>query len=188
MRANRIAENGVLLALVGYVVILVFGLFGCNLYFDGILSSAQLDAGLYLAAVKESGIAYLRICTILSLFVFLEIMFERLMQSTGKTIYTMYTQGVGAIFNIVFDPIFILDELPFGLRGLGLGAAGAAWATVLGQAVACVLAILLNHRFNTEIRLKVREFRPDPAIIKNIYAIGVPSIIMVAVGSSCTMR
>ena len=62
MRANRIAENGVLLALVGYVVILVFGLFGCNLYFDGILSSAQLDAGLDLAAVKESGIAYLRIC------------------------------------------------------------------------------------------------------------------------------
>ena len=110
-------------------------------------------------------------------------MFERLMQSTGKTIYTMYTQGVGAIFNIVFDPIFILEELPFGLRGLGLGAAGAAWATVLGQAVACVLAILLNHRFNTEIRLKVREFRPDFAIIKNIYAIGVPSIIMVAVGS-----
>ena len=110
-------------------------------------------------------------------------MFERLMQSTGKTIYTMYTQGVGAIFNIVFDPIFILEELPFGLRGLGLGAAGAAWATVLGQAVACVLAILLNQKFNTEICLKVREFRPDPTIIKNIYAIGVPSIIMVAVGS-----
>lgn len=183
VRANRIAENGVLLALVGYVVILVFGLFGCNLYFDGILSSAELDAGLDLAAVKESGIAYLRICTILSLFVFIEIMFERLMQSTGKTIYTMYTQGVGAIFNIVFDPIFILDELPFGLRGLGLGAAGAAWATVLGQAVACGLAILLNRKFNTEIRLQVRKFRPDLSIIKSIYAIGVPSIIMVAVGS-----
>lgn len=182
-RANKIAENGVMLAFVGYAVILLFGLFGCNLYFDGILSAAELDAELDLVAVKESGVAYLRICTLLSLFVFLEIMFERLMQSTGKTIYTMYTHGAGAIINIIFDPIFILDELPFGLRGLGMGAAGAAWATVLGQAVACALSVFLNHRFNTELRLRVRGFRPDGAVIKNIYAIGVPSIIMVAVGS-----
>lgn len=182
-RANRIAHNGVLLAGAGYLVMLLFGLFGCEVYFDGMLQSANLDAGLDIAAVKESGVEYLRICTLLSVFVFFEIMFERLMQSTGRTIYSMYTQLAGALINIALDPFFILEELPFGLRGLGLGAAGAAWATVLGQAVACILGIVLNHKFNPEIRLRLGGFRPDAKIIASIYAIGVPSIIMVAVGS-----
>lgn len=182
-RANRIAHNGVLLAGVGYLIMLLFGLFGCELYFDGMLRAASFDAGLDLAAVKASGIEYLRICTLLSVFVFFEIMFERLMQSTGRTIYSMFTQGAGALVNIALDPFFILGELPFGLHGLGLGAAGAAWATVLGQAVGCILGILLNHKFNPEIRLHLRGFRPDAKLIGSIYAIGVPSIIMVAVGS-----
>ena len=136
-RANHIAHNGVFLAGVGYLVILLFGLFGCELYFDGMMTTAALDAGLDLAAVKANGVTYLRICTLLSLFVFFEIMFERLMQSTGRTVYSMLTQGTGAVVNIVLDPFFILEELPFGLHGLGLGAAGAAWATVIGQAVGC---------------------------------------------------
>ena len=86
--------------------------------------------------------------------------------------------------NIVLDPLFILDELPFfGIRGFGLGATGAALATVIGQAVGCVLAVLLNTRYNADIRLRLRSFKPDWKIIGGIYAIGVPSIIMVSIGS-----
>lgn len=182
--ANKVAHNGVLLAFAGYFVILLFGLFGTEIYFDGILSTADLESGLDITSIKESGIAYLRICMVYSVFVFVQIMFERLMQSTGRTIYTMYTQGVGAIINIVLDPLFILEELPwFGIRGLGLGAAGAACATVIGQAAACILAVLFNAKYNTDIRLHARGFKPDLRIIGGIYAIGVPSIIMVAIGS-----
>ena len=183
-RVNKIAHNGVLLAFLGYFAILLFGLFGTEAYFNGILSTAELESGLNIASVKESGIAYLEICSIGSVFIFVQIMFERLMQSTGRTIYTMYAQGIGALMNIMLDPLFILDELPFfGIRGFGLGATGAALATVIGQAAGCVLAILLNTKYNADIRLTLRNLKPDWKIIGGIYAIGVPSIIMVSIGS-----
>jgi len=119
---------------------------------------------------------------VLSFGIFGEIMFERLMQSTGKTIYTMFTQGIGAIVNIILDPIFI-----FGLLGFPrMGTAGAALATVLGQIVAFILGIILNHRYNTEIRIKPAHFKPDLPIIGRIYAVGIPSIIMVGIGSVTT--
>ncbi len=182
--ANKIAQNGVFLAFVGYVLVLILGLTLTGAFFDGMLNSAELESGLDISLIRSQGVSYLQICMIGSIFVFMQIMFERLMQSTGRTIYTMYTQGSGAIINMILDPLFILDEVPLiGIKGLGLGATGAAIATIIGQAIACVMAIILNEKYNSDIKLKIRGFLPDKEIIKRIYAIGVPSIIMVGIGS-----
>ena len=168
-RANRVAENGVFLAAVGYAVFLLFGLFGVRAFF-----SAQTEVQAFI----DYGMDYLTIICCFSFGVFGQIMFERLMQSTGRTIYTMFTQGTGAIINMILDPIFIL--------GLKMGAKGAAIATVIGQIIAFGMAVTLNHRKNDDIRLNLRAFRPDFKMIGRIYAIGVPSIIMMAIGSLMT--
>ena len=109
--------------------------------------------------------------------------FERLMQATGKTIYTMYTQGLGAIINIILDPIMI-----FGLLGFPkMGIAGAAWATVIGQICAGFFAYYLNHRLNKEITVTLKGvLKPDKGLIKSIYMIAIPSIIMQSIGSVMT--
>ena len=167
--ANQIAENGVFLAVVGYALFLLFGLFGVRTFFK-----AQTDV----ATIIDYGVDYLSVICCFSFGVFGQIMFERLMQSTGRTIYTMFTQGSGAIINIILDPIFILK--------LGQGARGAAIATVIGQIFAFGLAVTLNHLKNADIHLDMRRFRPNPAMIKRIYAIGVPSILMIAIGSLMT--
>ena len=151
-KANKTAANGILLAGVGYMIFLLFGLFFAEKFIAFQTSTPSIIA---------EGRIYLQICTVLSFGIFGEIMFERLMQSTGKTIYTMFTQGIGAIVNIILDPIFI-----FGLLGFPrMGTAGAALATVLGQIVAFILGIILNHRYNTEIRIKPAHFKPDLPII-----------------------
>ena len=168
-RVSKVAENGVFLALVGYALFLVFGLFGSRVF---MASQTQVSE------IIEMGTEYLTVCCGLSFGIFGEIMFERLMQSTGRTFYTMITQGVGAIFNIIFDPIFIFT--------LDMGVTGAALATVLGQIVAFILAIVLNHKHNPDVRLSAKGFKPDLRMIGEIYAIGVPSIIMVCIGSVMT--
>jgi len=167
--ASRIAENGVFLALVGYALFLLFGLFGVRAFFR-----AQTDV----ESIIGYGVDYLSVIACFSFGVFGQIMFERLMQSTGRTIYTMFTQGLGAIINIILDPIFILV--------LRQGARGAAIATVIGQIVAFCLAATLNHLKNDDIRLNLKAFRPNPKLIGRIYAIGVPSILMIAIGSVMT--
>ena len=167
--ANRVAENGVFLALVGYAVFLLFGLFGVRAFF-----SAQTDV----QKIVNYGVDYLTVICCFSFGVFGQIMFERLMQSTGRTLYTMFTQGSGAIINIILDPIFI--------KALGMGAKGAAIATVIGQIFAFGLAVTLNRLKNDDIRLNPRTFRPDFRLIGSIYAIGVPSILMMAIGSVMT--
>lgn len=174
---NKIAAHGVFLAIIGYVVIFLAALFFTEIYFNGMIGTAEVTESFDPEAVMAYGRQYLRIVCMASLPLYLEMMFERLMQSTGRTIYTMVTQGIGAIVNMILDPIFIFDW------GLGLGVAGAAWATVIGQAVAALLAIYLNHRKNDDIRLSFRSFRPDIRVVGRVYAIGVPSIVMVAVGS-----
>jgi len=172
-KANRTAGNGILLAAFAYVIFLVFGLFFAESFIR-----FQTDIPEVIAAGRD----YLSICCIFSFGIFGEIIFERLMQSTGKTLLTMFTQGVGAIINIALDPIFI-----FGLFGVPeLGAAGAAIATVIGQICAFILAIILNHHFNREIRLTRPCFKPNFRIIGTIYAVGIPSIIMMAIGSVMT--
>lgn len=172
-RANQIAENGIFLSFIGFLIFLIFGLFGTEVFFR-----TQTD----IEDIISSGVDYLRVCSCFSFGIFGQIIFERLMQSTGRTFYTMITQGVGAIINIVLDPIFI-----FGYFGLpAMGAKGAAIATVIGQIIAFIIAVILNKKKNTDIDLKLKEFRPNLKIIGRIYSIGIPSIIMVAVGSIMT--
>ena len=167
---NRSALNGVFLAGLGMLLSALFGIFCAELFMRSQTSNE---------AVIAYGTAYIRIITIASFGIFGEIIFERLLQSTGRTIYTLFTQGTGAVLNIIFDPILI-----FGLFGLPrMEVAGAAVATVLGQIVAFLLAMILNHRKNPDVRLHLRGFRPDWKLIGRILAIGVPSMIMVAIGS-----
>lgn len=172
-KANKTAANGILLAMFGSVLFFLFGLFFAEPFITFQTKTPSIIA---------EGRTYLSIVTMLSFGIFGEIMFERLMQSTGKTIYTMFTQGIGAIINIILDPIMI-----FGLLGCPqMGVAGAAYATVIGQIVAFVLGIVFNHKYNPEVRLYAKNFKPDFGIISRIYAVGIPSIIMVGIGSVMT--
>lgn len=168
---NRSALNGLFLALCGTVLAALFGIFGAE---------AFMRSQTHNTAVIAYGTSYIRIITIVSFGIFGEIIFERLLQSTGRTAYTLITQGTGAVINIILDPILI-----FGLCGMPrLEVAGAAVATVVGQIVAFVLALILNIRKNPDVHLKLRGFRPEGRMIRRILAIGVPSMIMVAIGSA----
>jgi putative MATE family efflux protein len=168
--ANKAACNGIYLALLSCLAFVIFGFFGVRRFFE-----VQTQV----AEITRRGREYLTICCVFSGALFGQVTFERLLQSTGKTVYPMITQALGAITNIILDPILI-----FGYGGLPrLGVAGAAVATVIGQALAMLVAIYFNLTKNHEINLKVRKFHPDGAIIRRIYAVGVPSIIMVTVGS-----
>lgn len=168
--ANKAAKNGIFLAICSYLLFLLFGLTACNVFFR-----TQTD----ITSIIDYGNTYLRICSICSFGVFIQIIFERILQATGRTIYTMFTQGTGAIINIILDPILI-----FGLFGAPeMGIAGAAAATVIGQMIAAVLAIIFNFKFNNDVNLNMRRFRPDGGAIKQIYAVGIPSILMVSISS-----
>ena len=168
-RADRVANNGVFLAVVGFVISAVLGLTCSDLFFR---SQTQVEN------IIQMGNDYLRIVTIGSLGMFCQIMYERLLQGTGRSLLSMYTQGLGAIINIALDPVFIFV--------LDMGVAGAAVATIFGQLCGCALAIYFNHKKNTDITLSLRGFRPDWRLIGEIYAIGLPSVIMVAIGSVMT--
>lgn len=172
-RANKTAVNGVFLAVLSYLAFVLIGIFATAPFYHSQTANAE---------ILEYGKQYLMIVCVASCGIFMQITFERLLQSTGKTIYTMITQGTGAIINIILDPILI-----FGLFGMPkMGVAGAAAATVIGQIIAACLSVVINHKVNHEIKLEVRGFRPDTNIIGKIYAVGVPSIIMQAIGSLMT--
>ncbi len=168
-RADKVANNGVFLAVVGFVISALLGLTCSDLFFR---SQTQVES------IIQMGNDYLRIVTIGSLGMFCQIMYERLLQGPGRSILSMYTQGLGAIINIILDPIFIF--------GLKMGVAGAAVATIIGQFCGCALAIYFNHKKNTDITLSLRGFRPNWRLIGEIYAIGLPSVIMIAIGSVMT--
>ena len=168
-RADRVANNGVFLAVVGFIISAVLGLTCSDLFFR---SQTQVES------IIQMGNDYLRIVTVGSLGMFCQIMYERLLQGTGRSLLSMYTQGLGAIINIALDPVFIFV--------LDMGVAGAAVATIIGQFCGCALAIWFNHRKNTDIHLSVKRFRPDWPLVGEIYAIGLPSVIMVAIGSVMT--
>ena len=172
-QANTIAKNGIFLALVSALVFAVLGLVGSRFFFE-VQTSDKL--------IVEYGTQYMSVITIASVGIFLQVTFERLMQSTGKTIFNMVIQGTGAIINIILDPIMI-----FGLFGFpAMGVTGAAIATVCGQIIAAILGVILNHKFNKEIHVDMKGFRPNKGTIGAIYKIGVPSIIMQSIGSLTT--
>lgn len=172
-RANKAAENGIFLALLSYIVFLVIGLTAVRAFYRSQTSDVEIIG---------YGVQYLSIICIASLGMFGQFVFERLLTSTGRTFLTMITQGTGAVINIILDPIFI-----FGYLGVPkMGAAGAAIATVIGQTVAAVLALIMNLKKNPDIKIDLRGFKPDGKMIGNIYKIGIPSIIMMSIGSLMT--
>ncbi len=170
---NKTAGNGIILMAASYVVFLLIGIFGAKPFYLSQTAEEQ---------IVQYGYEYLTVVCCLSFGMFSQFTFERLLQSTGKTFYIMITQGIGAIINIILDPVFI-----FGLFGMPkMGVRGAAVATVIGQIAAGILAFLINQKKNDEIQVTMQEMRPDSGIIGQIYKIGVPSIIMQAIGSVMT--
>ena len=170
---NKAATNGIFLSVISAAVFFLIGRFLAHT-----LIRTQGGEGLAL----EYGTQYLSIVCMLSIGIFMQFIFERLLQSTGKTFYSMITQMTGAVINIILDPILI-----FGLFGFPeLKVAGAAVATVTGQIVAGLLAFYLNVKKNHEITIDFRGFRPDGATIRRIYAVGIPTMIMQSIGSVMT--
>lgn len=168
--ANKTARNAIFLSLASCLVMALFGLFGSRMFFLMQTKEEQIIA---------YGTQYLTIVTVLSVGIFMQITMERLLQSTGKTFYTMITQGLGAIINIILDPMLI-----FGLFGFPrMEVAGAAVATVTGQIIAVLLSVYFNCTRNKELSLNMKGFRPDKKIIAGIYQVGIPSIIMQSIGS-----
>ncbi len=181
-RANRAAGNGIFLMLLCVSLFMLFGIFGTRAYYS------LFDIN---QTTRAYGISYTSICTVFTLGVFVEILGERLLQASGRTVYTLFTQGIGAVLNIILDPLFILGSaglqeklgitLPFYFPAYGV--AGAAIATVIGQWVAALMAVIFNVTKNRELTFRLKYCRPDGEIIKKILSVGVPSIIMMAIGS-----
>jgi putative MATE family efflux protein len=169
-RANKAAVNGIFLFFLTFIAFSIFGILGSRAFFRSQTNILE---------IVDYGTDYLFICTTFSLPLFGQIIFERLLQSTGKTFYAMISQTTGAIVNIILDPIMI-----FGLLGFpALGVKGAAIATVIGQTSGMLVAIWFNLRKNHEIRIIFRKFKPNLEIIKKIYAVGIPSTLMISIGS-----
>ena len=168
--ANRTAGNGLVLMLIVTVVFMIFGMFGVRPYYE--MQSTIRET-------VEGGIVYSQICCILTAGVFLSILGERLLQSTGRTVYTMITQSTGAIINIILDPILIHGW--FGAPAMGI--AGAAVATVIGQWLAAALVWFFNFKFNPEVQLGLRYLQLEGKTVRQILTVGVPSIVMNGIGS-----
>lgn len=173
-KANKVANTGIYLAVFSFLAFFLFGIF-----FVEAFSKLQTND----AKIAEYCTEYLRIICIGSLGIFMQITMERLLQSTGKSFLSMVVQLSGAIFNLIFDPILI-----FGLFGFPkMGIAGAALATILGQFVSMILGIIINIRCNKEITLDLVHYRPSGKTVGGIYAIGVPSILLMSIGTVMTL-
>lgn len=168
-RANDAAMNGVFLGVCSYAAFAIF----CAL-FSRPFFAMQTDV----AEIIDGGTQYLMICGVLSVGLFMEISFSRLLQATGQTMYSMIVQLIGAGINIILDPIciFVLD----------MGIAGAAVATILGQIISSGFAMYFNLKHNSELTLRFKGFRPSAQIIGAIYSVGIPSIVMASIGSVMT--
>lgn len=171
--ANKVAHNGILLMMFSAVACALFGIFGSRWFFG-----TQTEDALLI----EYGTQYLSIVMTCSFGIFGQFITERLLQATGRTTLSMYTQLVGAVTNLILDPILIFGW--FGLPALGIR--GAAIATVIGQILSAAFGVWLNVKKNPEIQLKIKELTPDGAVIKKIYSVGIPSIIMGSIGSLMT--
>lgn len=168
--ANYAAGNGIFMMCIAVMIFMLFGMFGAAPYYEMQSNVAETVAG---------GTAYSRICCIFTLGIFVELLGERLLQASGRTFYTMITQSVGAITNIILDPIFIHGR--FGIPAMGI--AGAAVATVIGQWLAAALVIIFNLKFNPDVQLRLKYIRPEKRVVEDILAVGIPSFIMNGIGS-----
>ena len=171
--ADKMAVQGIFITACSYIIFLVIGLFFAREFF--VIQGAN-------EVIADYGYDYLSVILIISFGCLFQMIFERLLQATGRTFYSMITQGTGAIINIILDPILI-----FGLLGAPrLGIVGAAAATVAGQIVAAIMAVIFNIKVNKEIHITFKGFRPSGKRICNILFIGIPSVIMMAIGSVMT--
>lgn len=174
-RANSSAINGALLFILSYFLFFILGLTIVKPFYAGQLGNADQE-------IYTMGVQYLTIVLVCSFGLFAQLFFERLLTSTGKTFFSMVAQLIGAITNIILDPILI-----FGLLGAPkMGVAGAAAATVIGQCFGGTVGLICNLKFNKEIKLTIKDFKPDLEIIMTIYKVGIPSIIMQSIGSVMT--
>ena len=171
--ANFAAGNGAVIMVIATIAFMIFGVVGVEPFFR-----IQTDV----PATLEASITYTRICSIGCLGVFISILCERLLQSTGRTIYTMITQSMGAIINIILDPILIHGQL--GLPAMGI--AGAAWATIIGQWASAILGIIFNLTCNPEVHLHPKYFRLRGKTVAPILTVGIPSVVMNGIGSVMT--
>ncbi|MGN0982986.1 MAG: MATE family efflux transporter [Candidatus Limivicinus sp.] len=171
--ASRVAGNGIFLAIVIYVVFLLFGLFGVRFYI-----STQTTNPL----IFDMAVSYLRVCCTISVGIVFFAIFEKMLQAAGHSMYSTIAQIAGAVTNIVLDPIMI-----YGWLGCpAFGVVGAAYATVIGQCVSFILALIFHLKVNTEISNRLRYLKPSGRIIREIYAIGLPAIIAQALMSVMT--
>ena len=169
-KVTDVANHGIFITVIIYLIFVLMGFFLIKPFF-----ASQTDN----IEILNYGMDYLQLICIGSVGLCGQFLFERLLQSTGKTFYTMITQATGAIINIILDPIFI-----FGLCGMPkMGVMGAAVATIIGQICAFIFAFYLNHKKNTEVKINLKGFSPSPYLIGQIYKIGFPSIIMQSIGS-----
>jgi len=174
-KANKTATNAAFIYAVSYIVFLILGFTVVKPFYRSQVGSAD-------AEIMTMGVDYLSTVMIFSFGIFTQVFFERLLTSTGRTIFSMTSQLSGAVTNIILDPILI-----FGMFGAPkMGVTGAAVATVIGQCVAGLVAGTCNHKFNYEVRFQFKGFKPDFKIIGTIYAVGIPSIIMQSIGSVMT--
>ena len=174
-KAAKVAGNSLFLGVIIYVVCLLFGIFGVKAY----ISSQTVDAEVF-----QMGVSYLRICCVISFGIIFFSLFEKLLQATGRSLYSTIGQVVGAVVNIILDPIMIY--------GIGpcpeMGVKGAAYATVIGQVASAVLLFIFHIKLNKEFEHGAKYMKPDAGVIKEIYAIGLPAIIAFAYGMRSKKR
>lgn len=173
--ADRTAGNGIFLACLATGLFILVGILGVRPYF-----AMQSEV----SETVNGGTAYTTICCIFSLGIFVEILGERLLQASGRTGYTLITQGTGAVVNILLDPVFIFGFPPLGIPALGM--AGAAIATVIGQWIAAILAVIFNLKFNHDVHFSLAALRPKKKVLAPVLSVGVPAIVMNSIGSVMT--
>ena len=172
-RGSRVAGNGLFLSAIVTVLFMLFGFFGARPFFE-----MQSDVPFTI----DGGSAYVSICCIWIGGIVFEVVLERMLQATGRTVYTLFTQGTGAVLNIILDPVFIFGVPALGIPEMGL--AGAAVATVIGQWVAAILALFFNLKCNKDVDFRLSYLAPKWGYIREILSIGVPSAIMMAIGAA----